>query len=115
METAREPWYLLIPHCSHDVALRRAVKPVGATSLYGKPYIPENEPPPRVALHPQAHIRHFTVRILEFQSSLFQGDFSVDDIFLAGVELLARRWIRKGKMQEADGPFYYSVNTNPKR
>jgi hypothetical protein len=113
-ERAREPWYSLIPHCSHDIALRRSEKPVGATSLYGTPYIQENEPPPRVSLHPKAHIRHFTVRLLEFQSSLYEGDFGVDDIFLAGAELLARRWIEKGIMREEDGPFYYTVDTNPK-
>lgn len=114
IESVREPWYLLTPHCNHDVTLQRAVKPVGATSLYGMLYAVENEPPPRLILHPKAHIRYFTARILEFQKNLFQGDYSVDDIFLAVAELLARRWIEKGKLKEADGPFYYTVDTNPK-
>src|SRR5215207_7174740 len=51
----REPWYLLIPHCSHQAALLRAVQPEGPTSLYSKRYDPESEPLPRVTLHPQAH------------------------------------------------------------
>ena len=107
----REPWYLLIPHCSHQAALLRAVQPEGPTSLYSKRYDPESEPLPRVTLHPQAHITHFTVRLLNFQRPIYQGDYHVDDIFLAGAEFLARRLMERGKI-ETTANLYYEVSTS---
>jgi len=105
----KEPWYQLVPHCVHESPLQRDVEPAGPTSLYGTPYIAMEEPPPRVALHPHAHITYFTARLLDYDKQLFHGQYSVDDIFLAGAELLARNWVEKGSMQIEDGPFLYEV------
>lgn len=109
----REPWYLLIPQCSHKAPLSRAAKPEGPTSLYGTRYQSENEPLPRVTIHPQAHITHFTVQLLEFQRPIYQGDYSVDDIFQAGAEFLARQLIKQGKIEAAEH-LYYEVHTSAK-
>lgn len=112
-QTVREPWYSLVAHWSDEDRLQRASSPVGPTSLYSECYVPEEEPPPRVALHPQAKVRHFTVCLLDFQTELFRGEYSVDDIFLAGAEFLARGWIKKGEMQMDEGPFYYEIIPSP--
>ncbi|HEX8141241.1 MAG TPA: hypothetical protein VF553_01510 [Pyrinomonadaceae bacterium] len=109
-DALREPWYILIPHGSKDAALRRTPMPVGPTSIHGEQYVPETEPAPRVTLHPQARIRHFTVRLLEYQHTLYEGHYSVDDIFQAWAELLARRLVERGRMRLDEGPFYYAVD-----
>jgi hypothetical protein len=109
-ETVREPWYILIPHEGHDAALRRTPTPIGPTSINGQRYVPDAEPEPRVALHPQARIRYFTVRLLEYQQSIYEGQYSVDDIFQSWVEMLARRLIEQGRMRLDEGPFYYAVD-----
>ncbi len=108
-QTTQEPWYRLVPCYHTDPPLHRAVKPAGLTSLYGKHYLPANEPPPRVTLHPEARVRYFSVSILDFETPIYQGDYSVDDIFRAGAEYLARAWIEKGNMDALAGPFYYAV------
>lgn len=107
----REPWYLLIPQCSHKRPLHRAAKPEGPTSLYGTRYEAEKEPLPRLVMHPEAHITHFTVQLLEFQRPLYQGEYSVDDVFQAGVEFLARQLIKQGKIEAAER-LYYEVHTS---
>jgi hypothetical protein len=111
--TIREPWYLLVPHSSNHAPLRRSIQPEGPTSLYGNRYDPETEPLPRVIIHPRANITHFTVQLLEFQRPIYQGDYSVDDIFRAGAEFLARRLIKQGKLQ-ATASLYYEVFTSQK-
>jgi len=113
LQTVREPWYAIQPHYIPEKLVNRSPQPVGPTSLYSTPYEVEKEPPPRVTLHPDAHITYFTVRILDFQEEIFQGDYNVDDIFLAGAEYLARGWIEKGKMHMNEGPFYYKVDASP--
>ncbi|MDX9954938.1 MAG: hypothetical protein RBT75_12615, partial [Anaerolineae bacterium] len=79
----REPWYSLLPQYSDGSPFKRAPYPVGLTSLTSTRYAPEEEPPPRVTLHPHAALRSFTVRLLDYQTELYKGDYSVDDIFLA--------------------------------
>jgi hypothetical protein len=111
-KTAREPWYVLTPHCVHEPSLPRSVSPAGPTSLYGTAYEAEKEPPPRVQRHPKAHIVSFAVCMLDFQTELFRGEYTVDDIFLACAETLARKWIEQGKMRIDEGPFYYAVEPN---
>lgn len=108
-ETVWEPWYVLAHHFADELPFRRSAYPVGPTSLYGTGYSPPDEPPPRVQLHPEATIRYFTVRLLDFQTELYRGEYGVDDIFLAGAEYMARRWIEKGNIRAEDGPFYYEV------
>jgi len=114
IDCVREPWYLLTPHCSHEGELARALRPEGSTSLYSTRYDPEQEPPPRLRLHPQAHIKYFTIQLLEFQRRIYQGNYRVDDIFLAGAEFLARRLIEQGKLGPADTVFY-AVETSAKK
>jgi hypothetical protein len=111
-ETMREPWYILIAHTGADAALKRAPVPAGPTSIHGQRYAPETEPLPRVALHPQASIKHFTVQLLEYQQRLYEGQYSVDDIFQAWAELLARRLVEQGRMRLDEGPFYYAVDNS---
>lgn len=104
-----EPWYWLLPHYLDEPALRRADFPLGPTSLTSTRYDPAAEPPPRVVMHPSAFLRYFNVRLADFQTELYQGDYSVDDIFLAGAEWLARRLMEKGRVLPEQGPFYYAV------
>lgn len=113
-QDVREPWYVLIPRPAGDAQFSRAPLPVGETSLYGERYVPLDEPPPRLSLHPEAGVGHFTVHLLEFRDSIYQGDYDVNDIFLASAEFLARTWIEKGHMQIGDGPFHYAVRTSRK-
>ena len=108
-QTMREPWYALTAHSAHEALQPRSPKPEGPTSLYGTQYLPDDEPQPRVTLHPQAPYRSFSVTLLDLQTELFRGEYSVDDIFLAWAELLARKWIEKGRMQTSEGPFYYTA------
>jgi hypothetical protein len=111
-DAMREPWYILIPHGSHDAALRRTPLPTGPTSIHGQRYVPETEPPPRVRLHPQSRIRYFTVQLLNYQQSLFEGAYSVDDIFQAWAEGLARRLVEQGRLKLDEEPFYYAVDSS---
>jgi len=110
MKLMREPWYGFVPYDTH---VSRSPLPKGHTSLYGVQYNPEKEPPPRVTLHPEARILCFGVCIFDFQDEKYRGKYSVDDIFLAGAEYLARAWIRKEKMEMNEGPFYYEVDASP--
>src|SRR5262245_17475072 len=64
----KEPWYFLFAHPSgRGASFQRSPIPEGATSLYGDRYVPEEEPPPRVTLHPHPQVEFFTVRITDFQ------------------------------------------------
>ncbi|MET0649056.1 MAG: hypothetical protein ABW208_20800 [Pyrinomonadaceae bacterium] len=113
-QNMREPWYLLIPREAGGAGFSRAPLPAGETSLYGERYAPQDEPPPRVSAHPDAGVGYFTVYLLELKDSIYQGDYSVNDIFLAGAEFLVRNWIEKQHMKLEDGPFHYMVSTSPK-
>jgi hypothetical protein len=112
-KTAREPWYRLVPHYRDEGPVQRSPLPVGPTSLYGIQYNADKEPPPRVTLHPDAHIISFTVALLDFDKEILRGEFTVDDIFLAGTECLARARIKEGRMKVDEGPFYYKVGVSP--
>lgn len=106
-----EPWYFLLAHCpGRGTVFQRSPVPIGECSLYGDRYVPANEPPPRVTHHPQPQVEFFTVRITDFQDETFHGQFSVVDLFLAGVEFLARRLMEKGKLHPEDEPLYYDVD-----
>src|SRR4051794_26180210 len=85
----RGPWDLLLPHPPHPPPLVRATAPEGPTSLLGTRYTPGAEPLPRVRLHPQAHVRHFSVCLLDFQQEIYRGEYTVDDVLLAAAEFLA--------------------------
>ncbi len=111
-ETLHEPWYALEP-LHGDRPRRRADYPAGMTSLYGVRYVPDEEPPPRVTLCPEAPIRYFTVRILDFRTELYRGVYTVDDIFRAGAEYLARGQIEKDRLEADEGPFTYEVLPSP--
>jgi hypothetical protein len=111
METLKEPWYLLIAHRpGRSGVFQRSSVPAGECSLYGERYVPANEPPPRVTHHPQPQVEFFTVLITDFQDEIFRGQFSVDDLFLAGAEFLTRRLMEKGKLHPEDEPLYYDVD-----
>ncbi len=105
----RELWYTLAPHCHHDPPIARAAMPEGPTSLLGQRYITAEEPPPRVELHPQAHIQSFAVRLWDYDREIYAGEYTVDDIFLAVVEFLARNRIEKEVISLDDGPFFYEA------
>ena len=109
----REPWYGLQPHYIPEKLPQRTLRPEGPTSLYGDAYYAANEPEPRLAYHPGAEITYFTVRLFDFDRELYRGEYTVDDIFLAGAEFLARKRIEKGHMTMEEGPFYYKVDASP--
>jgi hypothetical protein len=111
-DAMREPWYILIARDGSDASLSRTPVPVGPTSIHGQRYVPEAEPLPRVSLHPRASIKYFTVQLLEYQQRLYEGHYSVDDIFQAWAELLARRLVETGRMKIDEGPFYYAVDNS---
>lgn len=111
-ESITEPWYKLVSHSTHEDPFQRSLYPEGPTSLTGKRYNPDQEPLPRVALHPEAHILSFTITLLDFQKEILRGQYGVDDIFLAGAEYLARAWIEKKNMDYNEGPFYYQVEVS---
>lgn len=113
IKTVQEPWYQIIPHYSQDPPIQRSPLPVGPTSLYAAGYNVDQEPPPRVLVYPKSHILAFTVRLFDLRHELFQGEYTVDDMFLAWAEFLTRRLINKGKIQMHDGPFYYEVLVSP--
>lgn len=56
-----------------------------------------------------ALVRHFVVRLLDFQDLLYQGEYSVDDIFLNEAHYLLHRRIEDGKLTPAQGPFTYAI------
>ena len=113
LRMTREPWYWIIPHHAKDQTVERSPYPEGPTSLYGQRYFPEKEPEPRLELYPKTYIRNFTFAIDDLRTILFQGKYTVDDIFLAGAEYIARKWIEKGEIKMADAPFFYEVNISP--
>ncbi len=112
-KTTIELWYRLVPHARHEGPVQRSPLPIGHTSLYGIQYNADKEPPPRVTLHSDAHIISFTIALLDFDKEIFRGEYTVDDIFLASAEYLARSWIKKGEIKVDEGPFYYKVGVSP--
>ena len=107
---AKEPWFAIIPHRKDQIdKLERDSLPEGPTSLYGVQYIPDSEPAPRVQLHPKNNIQFFTILIIDLNEEIYRGVFTVDDIFLAGAEYLARGLIEKGTIDPESGPFSYLV------
>jgi hypothetical protein len=115
-ERLREPWYVLEPHYGGRSS-ERAIYPVGMTSLYGERYVPDEEDPPRVTLRPDVPIRYFTVKLLDLRTELYRGVYTVDDIFRAGAEYLARGQIERERLEADEGPFTYEVlpSTKPVR
>jgi hypothetical protein len=110
LQELKEPWYFLFAHRpGRGAAFHRSPVPAGECSLYGDRYVPANEPPPRVAHHPKPRVEFFTVRITDFRDEIFRGQFSVDDLFRAGVEYLARRLMEKGALRPEDEPLFYDV------
>jgi hypothetical protein len=105
----RELWYELTPRSGKEPRVPRAPRPEGPTSLYSALYVPANEPPPRVELHPDAHVQSFAARLLDYDREVFSGEYTVDDVFLAVVEFLVRNQIEKGTLSIDDGPFFYEV------
>ncbi len=111
----KEPWYHLIPHCVHQrVVFDRAPMPQGETSLLGDRYVVAQEPPPRMTHHPQPHNLFFTVIIKNFQEEIFRGQFSVDDLFHAIVESMARGLMEKGTLSSSDEPIFYKIEVSLK-
>ena len=112
---AKEPWYVLRPNrLGSGKSFQRAPVPIGECSLYGTQYDPNHEPPPRVTHHPQPLVEFFTVTLTDFNDEIYRGDFSVDDLFHAGVEFLARRLLEKGTLRESDLPLYYDMDLSLK-
>ncbi len=108
---AKELWYFLRPsRPGSGKSFIRAPTPVGACSLYGTQYVPEQEPPPRVSHHPQPLVEFFTVTLKDFDDEIFRGDYSVDDLFRAWVEHFARLLLEKGTLRETDLPLYYDMD-----
>jgi hypothetical protein len=105
--TLREPWYVLIPR--QEARVERSPLPSGPTSLYGQFYDPATQSPPTISMSRDALVQYFVVRLLEFQKELYEGVYSVDDIFLHGVHYLLHHRIKKGDLPDDKGPYYYEV------
>jgi len=105
----REPWYELVP--GDDLSFRRSPLPPGPTSLYGQPYNPGADMD--LMMHPDARVRYFVVRLLDFQTELYKGIYTVDDIFLHGTHYLLNNGIRKGQLPNGKGPYQYAIVPSP--
>lgn len=112
-----EPWYTLEPR--YEQTFERSPKPVGPTSLYGRRYEHKNHKKHKkkrgalVQLHPNAAMRSVVVRLLDFQRVLYEGEYSVDDLFLAGAQYLLSSEIGDGTWAAQDGPYYYAMIASP--
>ena len=102
-----EPWYTLTP--SKDRGFQRSELPIGPTSLYGRRYDPADESGPPLSHYPDATIRCFVVRLLDMQHELFQGVYSVDDVFLHIARYLLENGVMKRRPSEGRGRYYYEV------
>ena len=105
--TLREPWYSIRHH--FDKNFLRSPRPIGPTSLYGKRFDISQEPEPRVRFHPEAYVRSLEVRLLDIEKELYQGEYSVDDIFLHGVNYLLQGGLERGIIPPGKEPYYYAV------
>jgi hypothetical protein len=108
-QSVREPWYTLAPRYHTDPPLVRSLLPEGPTSLYGERYDPEAETGPPIRMHPNAYLRYFEVRLFEFETELFHGHYSVDDVFLHGAHHVLQQRILKGELPGDRGPYFYAV------
>ena len=104
--TLREPWYSLAP--CYAKTFQRSAEPVGPTSLYGKAFDPGQEITPAIKMHPDAKVYSFVVRLYDYQTELFRGEYSVDDIFLHGVSYLLNHAINK-ETATGQETYYYQV------
>lgn len=114
-ERMREPWYSLVPYTISDRPLKRSSKPVGITSLSGEWYDPLSQPAPTIQMHPNALVRYFIVRLYDVQKLKFEGEYSVDDIFLHGAHHLLHYRIEKGELPADRGPYYYAIIPSEKQ
>lgn len=105
--TVQEPWYMLVPRT--EATFSRSRRPGGPTSLFSERYDPAGQPEPAISLYPQALVRYFEVRLLDFQTELYQGVYSVDDIFLHGAHYLLHHRIKKGELAGDKGPYHYEI------
>lgn len=111
--TMREPWYTLAPYTISDRPLDRAPRPVGPTSLYSDRYDPATQAEPTVRMHPGALVRYFVVRLYDVQELKYEGEYSVDDIFLHGAHHMLHHRIEKGELPAERGPYYYAIIASP--
>lgn len=112
--TVNEPWYSLVPYSTVDRPFKRSNLPKGLTSLYSKPYYPDAGQQPHVQLHPQAYIHYFVARLFNIQTPLYEGEYSVDDIFLHVVNYLLHSRIKKGEIKAGLPAYYYEIVPSPK-
>ncbi|HLW03741.1 MAG TPA: hypothetical protein VKT82_34155 [Ktedonobacterales bacterium] len=104
--TLHEPWYSLAYRL--DSEYQRAAEPPGPTSLKGQRYDPDAGPGPSIQLHPDALVKSFEVRLFDYQKELYQGVYTVDDIFLHGARYLLHNRIQNGKLP-GGGSYSYAV------
>jgi len=104
---AREPWYSLTP--SQDINFERSPLPGGPTSLYSKPFDPGTLPSPAIQMIHDARVRCFVVRLFDFQTELYKGVYTVDDIFLHGANYLLHEGLKRGQIPDDRGPYFYAI------
>ena len=107
-ERMREPWYSLAHRTAADPPLKRAPYPLGPTSLYSEPFDPADQAEPNLQLHPDAIARYFVIRLFDVQVLKYEGEYSVDDIFLHGAHYLLHNGVLKTG-GDTTGPYYYEV------
>ncbi len=108
----REPWYALAHQTELDFT--RSPLPAGPTSLLGQAYDPDAQAYPTISFYPKALVRYFVITLLDFQTELYQGVYSVDDIFLHGAHHLLHSKIKKGELPDDQGPYFYEVLPSPR-
>lgn len=108
----KEPWYIIMLLDSHTqpTSPKRATKPIGATSLHGEPYDPDqSEHGLRITLHPQAAFQFVELQLMDFQQTLYRATYSIDDIFLHWAHHLLNLIAARMRIDERESPFYYAV------
>nr|VFJ50717.1 MAG: hypothetical protein BECKFM1743C_GA0114222_100886 [Candidatus Kentron sp. FM]VFJ50749.1 MAG: hypothetical protein BECKFM1743A_GA0114220_100876 [Candidatus Kentron sp. FM]VFK08750.1 MAG: hypothetical protein BECKFM1743B_GA0114221_100806 [Candidatus Kentron sp. FM] len=105
--TQREYWYSIVHKTKPD--FQREPKPEGPTDLYGHRYQPTDGEGFLVQLHPDAIVRSFVVRLYDYQTELFRGEYGVTDIFQHGADYLLSNGIKKGLIPPDRGPYYYEI------
>lgn len=103
----RELWFGLEHHV--DRKFLRSPRPLGPTSLYGQRYDVSSEKEPVIQMLSDAVVHSFVVRLYDYDKELYQGEYSVDDIFLNGANFLLHSGLERGTIPADRGPYYYEV------
>lgn len=106
-EEVFEPWFDVKPILEGEFT--RSEKPIGMTSLKARQFTPNPAYADKLLLHPHHQIKYFTFTIYDVNRVVFQGDFSIDDLFRAGLEYCSQAIFERRSLTGNEMPFYYEV------